>query len=175
MLRLALAAIGATLGWWIGILLGMTLGGAIGFFVSPLAGRILGGLFAGAVGGAVEARSNSGLRGMRLRFTGASSLATSLAAALLLDVQVLPWLVGGLFGVSLGAAQATAMRLPPRDALFRALTSSVSWSIGFLVLRDAGASAKLGVLAPGVAVLLLAVASSPRLRGAPSAAASTLA
>jgi hypothetical protein len=160
MLRLALAAIGATLGWWFGILLGMTLGGAIGFFASPLAGRVLGGLCAGLIGGAVEARANPSFRGARLRFAAASAIATAVVAVLLLDLQVLPAAVGATFGMSLGAAQATALGLSRRGSLVRVLASAAAWSIGFVVLRDAGAYAKLGVLAPGAVVLLVAAAGA---------------
>lgn len=163
MLRVALAALGATLGWWLGILVGITLGGAIGFLSSPLVGRALGGLLAGLIGGAIEARTLQSTQGKRLRFAAASGLATALAAMLLLDVQVMPWLVGGVFGAVLGAAQAQAARLARRDVLLRSLTSTAAWSLGFTVLHAGGTFGKLGVLAPGLAAILLALVSVRRL------------
>jgi hypothetical protein len=160
MLRLGLAALGATLGWWLGMLVGITLGGAIGFLASPLVGRALGGLLAGLIGGAIEARTLRTMKGKRLRFAAASALATALAAMLLLDVQVLPWLVGGLFGTMLGAAQAQATGLGRRDSLLRTAFGAVAWSLGFVVLHAGGSFGKLGVLAPAIAALLLALASA---------------
>lgn len=165
MLRVLLAALGATFGWWLGILAGSTMGGAVAWFASPLAGRLVGGLFAGLIGGAIEARSNVSMRGKRLRFTGATALVTAVVTLLLLDVQVLPWLVGGVFGAAIALAQAKALGLARRDAVLRALTSSAAWSLGFFVLHTGGAYGKLGVVAPGLAVLLLALASSSRVRG----------
>ena len=161
MLRLGLAALGATLGWWLGMLVGITLGGAFGFLASPLVGRALGGLLAGLIGGAIEARTIPALKGKRLRFAAASALATALSAMLLLDVQVLPWLVGGLFGTMLGAAQAQAAGLGRRDSIHRTLASAVAWSLGFMVLHAGGSLGKLGVLAPALAALLLALGSTP--------------
>jgi hypothetical protein len=170
MRRLVLAAVGATLGWWLGILVGITLGGAIGFLASPIVGRALGGVLAGLIGGAIEARTLPSATGRRLGFTAASALATALAAVLLLDVQVMPWLVGGLFGAMLAGAQARALGLGRRDALLRTLTSTAAWSLGFVVLHAGGPSGKLGVLAPGLAAVLLALASARR---APAASALT--
>jgi hypothetical protein len=83
---------------------------------------------------------------------------------LLLDVQVLPWLVGGVFGATVALAQATAVGLPRRDTVLRVLTSSVAWSLGFLVLHADSTYGKAGVIAPGLAVLLLTLASSARVR-----------
>ncbi len=163
MRRLAVAVLGATLGWWLGILVGITLGGAIGFLASPLVGRALGGILAGLIGGAIEARTNQAMDGKRLRFAAASAAATALAAMLLLDVQTMPWLVGAAFGAALGAAQAQAVLLARRDVALRTLTSAVAWSLGFVVLHHGGTFGKLGVLAPGVAAILLAVASARRL------------
>lgn len=163
MLRLLVTALGATFGWWIGILAGITIGAPIGFFVGPVAGRVVGGIVAGLIGGAIEARSNPAMRGKRLRFTGATALATAIASVLLLDGQVLPWLVGGAFGAAIGGAQAAAVSLPRREALLRAATSAAGWSLGFIVLHDGGASySKLGVLGPGLAAIILALASVPR-------------
>jgi hypothetical protein len=166
MLRLALAALGATLGWWLGILVGMSLGGAIGFLSGPLVGRALGGILAGLIGGSIEARALRSTEGRRLRFVVASALATALTAMLLLDVQVMPWLVGGAFGLVLGGAQAGALAVGRRDALLRALTSAVAWSLGFTVLHLGGSLGKLGVLAPGLATVLLSLASGGRPAGA---------
>lgn len=157
MKRGLLAAPFATLGWWMGILIGITLGGLIGFLVSPVVGRALGGLLAGVIGGAIEARSSASLRGMRLRFTGATALATALATVLLLGVESMPWLVGGVFGGAIAAAQAVAIGLARRAAISRVLTSAAAWSLGFAVLHHGGTYGKLGVLAPGLAVLLLAL------------------
>ena len=156
MLRLGLAALGATLGWWLGMLVGITLGGAFGFLTSPLVGRALGGLLAGLIGGALEARALPSMKGKRRRFAVASALSTALAAMLLLDVQVMPWLVGGLFGAALGAAQAQAVGLARRDVLLRALASSAAWSLGLVVLHAGGSFGKLGVLAPALAAVLVA-------------------
>jgi hypothetical protein len=100
------------------------------------------------------------MRGKRLRFATASALATALAALALVDVQVMPWLVGGLFGATIALAQSFAVRLPRRAALLRAATSAAGWSLGFVVLRDGGAYSKLGVLGPAVAGVLLATASA---------------
>jgi hypothetical protein len=161
--RLAIAALGATLGWWLGILVGMTLGGAIGFLSSPLVGRALGGILAGLIGGAIEARTVRSMAGRRLSFAVASALATSLSALLLLDVQVMPWLVGALFGATLGGAQAQAIGLGRQDSLLRTLTSTVAWSLGFIVLHVGGTFGRFGVLAPGLAVLLVALASARRV------------
>ena len=163
MRRLAVAALGATLGWWLGVLVGITLGGAVGFLASPLVGRALGGILAGLIGGAIEARTLRAMDGKRLRFAAASAAATALAAVLLLDVQSMPWLVGAVFGAALGAAQAQAVGLPRREVLLRTLTGSVAWSLGFVVLHSGGTFGKLGVLAPGVAAVLLAVASVRRV------------
>lgn len=158
MRRLAVAALGATLGWWLGVLVGITLGGAVGFLSSPLFGRALGGILAGLIGGAIEARTLPAMDGKRLRFAAASAAATALAALFLLDVQSMPWLVGAVFGAALGAAQAQAVGLARRDLFLRTLTGSVAWSLGFVVLHAGGTFGKLGVLAPGVAAILLAVA-----------------
>jgi hypothetical protein len=160
MRRLALAAVGATLGWWLGILVGITLGGAVGFLASPLVGRALGGVLAGLIGGGIEARTLRTMDGKRFRFAAASAVATALAAILLLDVQVMPWLVGAGFGAALGAAQGQAVGLARRDVILRTLTSAAAWSLGFVVLHSGGTFGKLGVLAPGVAAILLAVASA---------------
>lgn len=159
MVRLALTAVLATLGWWMGILLGATIGGVVGIFASPLAGRIVGGLLAGLLGGAVEGRALPAARGKRLRFGFASAIATAIMAVLLLDVQVLPWLVGGAFGATLALAQAGAIGLPLRSASLRTLASAAAWSLGFVALHAGGGFGKLGVLAPGLAVVLLALAS----------------
>jgi hypothetical protein len=164
MRRIALTAIAATLGWWMSILVGLTVGGAIGFLASPLVGRAVGGLLAGILGGAVEARSMASMRGRRLRFAAASALATAITATLLIDVQVMPWLVGAAFGASIAIAQGFAVGLPRRDVVLRALTSSAAWSLGFVVLHGGGTYGKLGVVAPGLAVVLLALASSPRVQ-----------
>jgi hypothetical protein len=159
MLRLLLTAVLATLGWWLGILLGSTIGGVVGIFASPLAGRIVGGVLAGLVGGAVEGRALPSMRGKRLRFAFATAIATAIVTVLLLDVQVLPWLVGGVFGVAIALAQAGAVRLPARLAVLRGATSAAAWSLGFVLLHAGGTCGKLGVIAPGLAVVLLAVAS----------------
>lgn len=157
------AALGATLGWWMGILVGISFGAPIGFLVSPLSGRAIGGIIAGLVAGAIEARSTSALRGKRLRFTGATALATALVTVVLLDVQSLPWLVGAAFGAAIGLAQAGAVGLGRRDASVRAAALAVGWSFGFLVLKDGGALSKLGVLAPALSALLIGLAASPRV------------
>jgi hypothetical protein len=157
MLRLVLTALLATLGWWVGILLGSTIGGLVGIFSSPIAGRIVGGLLAGIIAGAVEARAMPSMRGKRLRFSFATAAATAILTVLLLDVQVLPWLVGGAFGAAIALAQGGAVRLPARQTLLRAATSAAAWSLGFVLLHAGGACGKLGVIAPGLAVLLLAL------------------
>ena len=160
MARIALTALLATLGWWMGILLGSTIGGVVGIFASPLAGRIVGGLLAGLIGGAVEGRATPALRGKRLRFSFATAFATATLAVLLLDVQVLPWLVGGVFGAATALAQTGAVRLPARASILRATTSAAAWSMGFVFLHAGGTCGKLGVVAPGLAVVLLALASA---------------
>jgi hypothetical protein len=160
MARIALTALLATLGWWMGILLGSTIGGVVGIFASPIAGRIVGGLLAGLIGGAVEGRAMPSMRGKRLRFSFATAVASAILAVLLLDVQVLPWLVGGVFGAAIALAQAGAVRLPARASILRAATSAAAWSIGFVLLHAGGTCGKLGVVAPGLAVVLLAVASA---------------
>jgi len=162
MARIALTALLATLGWWMGILLGSTIGGVVGIFASPLAGRIVGGLLAGLIGGAVEGRATPALRGKRLRFSFATAFATATLAVLLLDVQVLPWLVGGVFGAATALAQTGAVRLPARASILRATTSAAAWSMGFVFLHAGGTCGKLGVVAPGLAVVLLALASARR-------------
>jgi hypothetical protein len=162
-LRLALTALLATLGWWLGILLGSTVGGLVGIFASPIAGRITGGLLAGLIGAAIEARATPSTRGKRLPFTGASAVTTALVTVLLLDVRVLPWLVGGTFGAALALAQAGALGLGcTRSTLLRTLTSTVAWSLGFVALHAGGGLGKVGVLAPGLAVVLLALTSRHR-------------
>lgn len=162
MARIALTALLATLGWWMGILLGSTIGGVVGIFASPLAGRIVGGLLAGLIGGAVEGRATPALRGKRLRFSFATAFATATLAVLLLDVQVLPWLVGGVFGAATALAQTGAVRLPARASILRATTSAAAWSMGFVFLHAGGTCGKLGVVAPGLAVVLFALASAKR-------------
>ena len=162
MARIALTALLATLGWWMGILLGSTIGGVVGIFASPLAGRIVGGLLAGLNGGAVEGRATPALRGKRLRFSFATAFATATLAVLLLDVQVLPWLVGGVFGAATALAQTGAVRLPARASILRATTSAAAWSMGFVFLHAGGTCGKLGVVAPGLAVVLFALASAKR-------------
>jgi hypothetical protein len=161
-LRLVLTALLATLGWWLGILFGSTVGGLVGIFASPIAGRITGGLLAGLIGAAIEARATPSMRGKRLQFSGASALTTALVTVVLLDVQALPWLVGGLFGAALALAQAAALGLPRRSTLLRTLTSTAAWSLGFVALHAGGGLGKVGVLAPGLAVILLALASRHR-------------
>jgi hypothetical protein len=170
MARVLGAALGAALGWWLGILVGSALGGAIGFFVSPLAGRALGGLLAGLVAGAVEARLTPGTRGRRLRFVGATALAAALVTVLLLGVQELPWLVGAGFGATVALAQAVALALPRRDAALRAVASSAAWAVGFALLHHGGACAKIGALAPAVAVIVVALASASSRGARPSEA-----
>ncbi len=160
MARVALTAVLATLGWWMGILLGSTIGGLVLVFASPLAGHIVGGLLAGLIGGAVEGRGMPSMRGKRLRFSFATAMACALLAVLLLDVQVLPWLVGGMFGAAIALAQAGAVRLAARASVLRAATSAAAWSMGFVLLHAGGTCGKLGVIAPGLAVVLLAVASA---------------
>lgn len=162
MARIALTALLATLGWWMGILLGSTIGGVVGIFASPLAGRIVGGLLAGLIGGAVEGRATPALRGKRLRFSFATAFATATLAVLLLDVQVLPWLVGGVFGAATALAQTGAVRLPARASILRTTTSAAAWSMGFVFLHAGGTCGKLGVVAPGLAVVLFALASAKR-------------
>ena len=162
MARIALTALLATLGWWMGILLGSTIGGVVGIFASPLAGRIVGGLLAGLIGGAVEGRATPALRGKRLRFSFATAFATATLAVLLLDVQVLPWLVGGVFGAATALAQTGAVRPPARASILRATTSAAAWSMGFVFLHAGGTCGKLGVVAPGLAVVLFALASAKR-------------
>jgi hypothetical protein len=142
------------------------LGGAIGFFVSPLAGRALGGLLAGLVAGAVEARATPGTRGRRLRFVGATALLT----VLMLGVQELPWLVGAGFGATVALAQAAALALPRRDATLRAIASSAAWAVGFALLHHGGACAKIGALAPAIAVIIVALASASSRGARPSVA-----
>ena len=159
MARIALTALLATLGWWMGILLGSTIGGVVGIFASPIAGRIVGGLLAGLIGGAVEGRAMPALRGKRLRFSFATAVTTAILTVLLLDVQVLPWLVGGVFGAAIALAQSGAVRLPLRQSILRAATSAAAWSLGFVLLHAGGTGGKLGVIAPGLAVVLLAVVS----------------
>lgn len=165
MLRVLLAALGATFGWWLGILAGSMLGGAVAWFASPMAGRLVGGLCAGLIGGAIESGSTVSMRGKRLRFTGATALVTALLTLLLLEVQVLPWLIGGVVGAALAVAQAKALGLARRDAILRLLTSAATWSLGFFVLQTGGPYGKIGVIAPGLAAVLLALASSSRVRG----------
>lgn len=165
MLRVLLAALGATFGWWLGILAGSTIGGAVGWFATPLAGRLVGGLCAGLIGGAIESSTNASTRGKRLRFTGATALVTTAVTLLLLDVQSMPWLVGGVFGAAISLAQARALGLARRDAVLRVLTSATAWSLGFFVLQAGGTWGKLGVSAPGLAAVALALASSRRVRG----------
>jgi hypothetical protein len=116
-------------------------------------------VLAGLIGGAVEARALPVLRGKRLRFAVASAVATALATLALLDVQVLPWLVGGAFGAALGAAQSLSVRLGRAYTLLRTVTSAAAWSLGFVVLHEGGRFGKLGVLAPGIAAVLLHVAT----------------
>jgi hypothetical protein len=171
MLRLAITVAGATLGWWMGILAGTTIGGMFLFFGGSIAGRLVGGLLAGLIGGGIEAATLAASRGRRLRFTGASAVATAIVALLLLGVQSVPWLVGGVFGAALGLSQALAMGLPRRDAALRTLTSAAAWAVGFVILHGGGSFGRLGVLAPGVAALLLAGLSSKRLAGAAPARA----
>lgn len=161
MVRVALAALGATFGWWLGILMGSTVGGALNWFVSPVLGRMIGGLLAGLIGAAIEARFMSSLRGKRLQFTGATALVTAVATLLLIDVHALPWLVGGVFGAAIAVAQAKVLGLGSRDAILRTLSSSVAWSLGFALLQHGGAYEKLGVLAPGLAVILFALSGAP--------------
>ncbi|MBX3198328.1 MAG: hypothetical protein KF894_09380 [Labilithrix sp.] len=161
----------ASAGWWLAVLAGSTLGGAFGWFVSPLAGRLVGGVVAGLVGGALEARANGSLRGRRLGFTGASAVVTTLFALTLLDVEVLPWLVGGVFGGALGAAQGLAAGLGRRGVSLRASTSAAAWSLGFIVLQASGPASKLGLLAPALAGLLLHLASRRRVGAATPALA----
>jgi hypothetical protein len=159
MARIALTALLATLGWWMGILIGSTIGGVVGIFASPIAGRIVGGLLAGLIGGAVEGRAMPSMRGKRGRFSLATAVASAILAVLFLDVQVLPWLVGGVFGAAIALAQAGAVRLPARASMLRAATSAAAWSMGFVLLHAGGTCGKLGVVAPGLAVILLAVAN----------------
>jgi hypothetical protein len=160
MARIALTPLLATLGWWMGILLGSTIGGVVGIFASPIAGRIVGGLLAGLIRGAAEGRGMPSMRVKRLRCSFATAVTSAILAVLLLDVQVLPWLVGGVFGAAVALAQAGAVRLPARASILRAGTSAAAWSIGFVLLHAGGACGKLGVIAPGFAVVLLAVASA---------------
>ena len=165
-LRLVLTAVFATLGWWLGILLGSAIGGVVGIFASPIAGRIVGGLLAGLVGGAVEGRALPATRGKRLRFSFATAITTAIVAVLLLDVQVLPWLVGGVFGGAIALAQAGAVGLRRRSTALRTATRRPRgrW---VRALHAGGSLAKLGVLAPGLAVVLLAVASAARAARSP--------
>jgi hypothetical protein len=163
------AAVG-TAAWWLGILAGIAVGAPIAFFVHPTAGRLVGGAAAGAIAGAIEARGTTRTRGRRGRFTLATALVTALAAALLLDVHGLPWLVGAAFGAATSAAQAASLRLGPRALLARALSSAVGWSVGFAVLHSDVACWRLGVLGPAVAALVLAALE--RSSDPPGAAAS---
>jgi hypothetical protein len=158
-LRVLLAALGATFGWGLGILVGSTIGGAIGVFVSPFAGRAIGGLLAGAIAGAIESRANTAMRGKRLRFTGATAVMTAIVTVLLVDVHILFWLVGAAFGAATAAAQAKALGLARRDAILRVLTSSAAWSLGFLVLDVGGKYGKIGLIAPGLAAVVFALAT----------------